>query len=91
MGDGDHSGCPVELLACPEHPDEQIEQVGVSDRRDLRPSVEAEGLFRDRNATPIVGFCLWCGNDFYSIEEADAHQAGDGKGCPVFKRLKGKQ
>jgi hypothetical protein len=91
MEEGDHSRCPVELLACPEHLDEQLDQMGISDWRDVRSSVEAEGLFRDRNGTPIVGFCLWCGKDFYSIEVADAHHAGDGKGCAVFNRSKGKQ
>jgi hypothetical protein len=30
MGEGDHSGCPVELLACPEHREAQLREMGLS-------------------------------------------------------------
>jgi hypothetical protein len=88
MEEGDHSRCPVELLACPKHRDEQLQRIAIFDRGDLRLTVEAESLFRDRNGTPIVGFCIWCDKNFYSIEEAETHHAGDGRTCPAFQRMK---
>jgi hypothetical protein len=33
MEDGDHSECSVELLACPQHQDEQLQEMGI-----FRPS-----------------------------------------------------
>jgi len=89
MERGDHSGCPVELLACPEHREEQLQQIGTFDPKDLRPSVGSErGMLHDRDGRPIVGFCLWCGKDFYSIEEAEAHHANNSKRCVAFQRFK---
>ena len=35
MEDGDHSGCPVELLACSEHCDEQLREMGTFGMNDL--------------------------------------------------------
>ena len=35
LADGDHSECPVELLACPEHYDEQLRDMGTVDMSDL--------------------------------------------------------
>ena len=32
---------------------------------------------------PIVGFCLWCDKDFYSMEEVEAHNADNMKACPT--------
>jgi hypothetical protein len=36
MEEGDHSECLVELLACPQRQDEQLQEIGIS-----RPSAEA--------------------------------------------------
>jgi hypothetical protein len=90
LADGDHNECPIELLACPEHRDEQLRDMGELDSSDLPESqVDAEStMFRDNDGNPIVGFCLWCNKDFYSMEEAEAHNADDGKACPVFQELK---
>lgn len=89
MKEGDHSRCPVELLACPEHREKQLQQMGISDLSNLHASARARsGMFCDQNGRPIVGFCLWCDKSFYSFDEADAHNAGDGKGCTVLQRVK---
>jgi hypothetical protein len=32
MEEGDHGGCPVELLACPQHQDEQLQEMANSVR-----------------------------------------------------------
>jgi hypothetical protein len=90
MEDGDHSACPVELLACPEHREEQFQKMGVFAGNDLpsseRPAERA--MLSDRDGKPIVGFCLWCDMDFYTIDEAFAHNAQDSKACQVFQQWK---
>jgi hypothetical protein len=35
LADGDHNECPIELLACPEHRDEQLRDIGKFDMTDL--------------------------------------------------------
>ena len=37
-----------------------------------------------------VGFCLWCGKDFCSTEEVEAHNADDMAACPAVQKYKGK-
>ncbi len=88
--DGDHRSCPVELLACPAHRDEQLRDMDILDTSDLPGSqVDAEGtMFKDNNGNPIVGFCLGCNKDFYSKEEAKAHNADGSRACPVFQQFK---
>jgi hypothetical protein len=36
--DGDHGDCPIELLACPEHRDEQLRDFGTFDMINLPES-----------------------------------------------------
>jgi hypothetical protein len=44
---GDHRECPVELLACPEHCDEQLRDMDTFDMRDLSEnSVDVLGVNR---------------------------------------------
>lgn len=45
-------------------------------------------MFRDQDGNPIIGFCLWCNRNYYSMEEVEAHNADDMKLCPVFQSLK---
>ena len=45
-------------------------------------------MFRDEGGNPTVGFCLWCGCDFYTFEEHEAHTADDMASCPVFQKFK---
>jgi len=92
LTDGDHRDCPVELLACPERLDEELRDMGTFDTNDLTGSrVSAEStMFKGSDVNPIVGFCLWCNKDFYSMGEAEAHNAKDSKACPVFQELKAK-
>ena len=90
MEEGDHSKCSVELLACPQHQDEQLQETGEFRPSDPLPNgVDAECcMFNDLRGMPIVGFCLWCGIDFHSVEEMGGHNANDSAACPVFQRLK---
>jgi hypothetical protein len=44
--------------------------------------------FKDKDGARIVGFCLCCNKDFYSMEEMEAHNADDSKECPVFQKWK---
>jgi hypothetical protein len=41
--------------------------------------------FKDRHGNPTVGFCLWCGENFYSSEEVEMHNTA-GMGFQKFKR-----
>ena len=90
MEDGDHSTCSVELLACPEHREEQIRQMSKSSRSDLPHSEDGteSSMFIARDGNPIVGFCVWCNKDFYSMSEVDAHNADEMKACPVYQQWK---
>ena len=94
MEDGDHSRCTIELLACPEHRDAQLRQMGYEPGTHNMPHCEAAAeasTSRDKDGRPRVGFCLWCNQDFYSMEEVKAHNADDMKACPAFQELKGEQ
>ncbi len=79
---GDHTGCPIELLACPLH--QPAFEVGVTEE-DVRSRVPANFFLEPGlPSRKAVGFCLWCGCDFQSVEEMLQHHAGDLKGCPAF-------
>ena len=94
MDDGDHGRCMIELLACPEHRDAQLRQMGYEPGTDNMPHCDAAAeasTFRDKEGRPTVGFCLWCNKTFYSMEELKAHNADDMKACPAFQELKGEQ
>jgi hypothetical protein len=45
-------------------------------------------MFIDNDGNPIIGFCLWCNKDFYSLEDAEAHNADRSKACPAFQDLR---
>jgi hypothetical protein len=92
MEDGDHGECPIELLACPEHRDEQLREMRAIATSDPRATkVDGGGnRSKDSDSHPVVGFCLWCNLDFYSMEEAEAHHAHDGKACAAFREWKDK-
>jgi len=94
MEDGrDHSECSIELLACPEHRDQQLLAMGYEPGQvpALPPADDEEksSMFRDAEGKPTVGFCLWCNRDFYSMEEVEAHNADGMANCPVSQDLKG--
>ena len=90
MEDGDHSMCSIELLACPEHREEQLREMDIFCSKDLPHGEEALEctMFIDRDCKPIVGFCLWCDKDFYSMSEVEEHNADNSKACPVFQHFK---
>jgi hypothetical protein len=91
MEEGDHSNCMVELRACPEHMDEQLRRMGYEPGTGNMPrrseGAAGENFFKDNDGNRTVGFCLWCNMDFYSHEEAKAHNANDSAACPVFQEL----
>jgi hypothetical protein len=80
---GDHSHDYVELLACPEH--RKVDEA-ITSPHQAEPGAE-RGVFRDKDGKQIVGFCLWCDKDFYSMEEVEAHNADNMKACPVHEEL----
>jgi hypothetical protein len=94
MEEGDHSRCAIELLACPEHREAQLREMGLTPgavSMAERQNGTETATFKDRDGKPIVGFCLWCNQNFYSMDEVKAHNADDMKACPVFQELKGEQ
>ena len=90
MDNGDHSECSIELLACPEHREEQLAEMRIFGASYLpQGEVDAESMmFKDTDGKPIVGFCLLCDKDFYSMEDVEAHNANDLAACAVFQGLK---
>ena len=93
MEDGrDHSLCSIELLACPEHRDQQLPAMGYEPGQEppQRSAAESEesSLFKDAEGNDIVGFCLWCNCNFYFMDEVEAHNADEMANCPVFQELK---
>jgi hypothetical protein len=36
-------------------------------RQTMRPNQKAT-MFKDPDGNPIIGFCLWCGCDFYTMD-----------------------
>lgn len=88
----DHSGCPVELRACPEHAAEQQRSIAEAmasepdpalvQRWQNRPHCEcgcAEAEFSN-----VVGWCLHCDHVYvnYSPEIENRHFASDCPGAP---------
>jgi|SRR5664279_6462211 len=59
MEEGDHTSCPIELLACPEHRDEQQRKMkdAVSKCGDGEMDAAPED-WTDKDSGPIFGFCL---------------------------------
>lgn len=91
MEDGDHSQCSIELIACPEHREEQLRAMGYETGQAIEPPTagpEESSMFRDEDGNPTVGFCLWCNRDFYTMDEVEAHNADDMANCPAFQELK---
>jgi hypothetical protein len=80
---GDHSHDFAELLACPEH--RKAEKASTALGR-AEPGAE-RGVLRDKDGNRIVGFCLWCDKDFYSMKEVEAHNADNMKACHVHEEL----
>jgi hypothetical protein len=92
MEEGGHSSCPVELLACPEHRDEQklrMEEAAGTLGPDGADSSPEPWTDKDGNA--IVGFCLWCNCDFYAMDEMWAHNANSSAACKPFQQFKATQ
>jgi hypothetical protein len=92
MEEGDHSPCPVELLACPEHRDEQQRKInevaGTLDDSDTDADPEA---WTDKSGNGIVGFCLWCNREFYTIDEVWEHSDDDSAAREPFQQFKAAQ
>jgi hypothetical protein len=94
MEDGDHSQCSVELLACPEHRDDQLRAMDYEPGTSNMPHTSCEEVgpqWHDKDGKPIIGFCLWCPRDFYTYEEVQAHNANDMADCIGFQQYKARK
>jgi hypothetical protein len=88
MDEGDHSKCPIELLVCPEHREEQVRKMtefGACDSISSEVDAERIGL-KDKNGNAIVGFCLLCDKDFYSMDEVWEHNGSGVNACREFQK-----
>jgi len=91
MEEGDHSECSVELLSCPEHRADQMRAMGHEPGYTIeRPPEDAEGssMFKDAEGNPTIGFCIWCGKDYYTMDDVGVHNADEMANCPMFQELK---
>jgi hypothetical protein len=91
MEEGDHSGCMIELLACPEHMDEQLRAMQenrdysaeVTELQDepLLPAPHCECGCADADPENVSGWCMWCDHVYvdYSGATEDQHFA---RYCP---------
>lgn len=71
---GDHDACSVELLSCPEHRADQMRAMGYEpDYTYQRQPDQESSMFMDEQGNKTVGFCVWCGLHFYTLEEHYAH------------------
>jgi hypothetical protein len=89
LADGDHTTCPVELLACPEHRKEQLRKMNALRTSTVHETqVQAENTtFEDAEGNPIAGFCLWCNRDFHSMKEVKDHNADQSNGCIAYQKF----
>jgi hypothetical protein len=87
MDDGDHSECPVELLVCPQHRHEQLEQIGEFTTSDLlqNEGCSESSMLTEKGGEAAVGFCLWCNRDFYTADEFWEHNGNGVNACPEFR------
>jgi hypothetical protein len=90
MEEGDHSECRVELLSCPEHRADQMRAMGYEPDYVLaqEPEDDEHSMFRDASGNHTIGFCLWCGCDFYTMADHETHVSNEMAACPVFQKLK---
>jgi hypothetical protein len=45
-------------------------------------------MFTDSEGKYTVGFCMWCGKDFYTIDEVHQHNDNELAECAEFQRGK---
>ena len=92
MEGNDHSDCPVELRACPEHADEQ--QRSIEEAMSSEPDPALVQKWRERpscecgcvetESSEVVGWCLHCDHVYvnYSSKIEAQHFADDCPGAP---------
>jgi len=96
----DHSDCPVELRACPEHKDEtgqqmtaiestavEIDFTSLCQKRE-QPRLHCQCGCADADPGTVVGWCLWCNHGYveYNPKIENRHFAFHCPGAP--KKLK---
>ena len=73
MEQGDHSECPVELRACPEHPRQLPESSDDESFSDFLENLQSDAEnphcecgCADAHREEVVGFCVWCSHVYVS-------------------------
>jgi hypothetical protein len=67
-----------------------MKAMGYDPSYTIDPPTESErsSMFSDAEGNHTVGFCLWCGKDFYSRDEVEQHNDNDMAACAEFQRCK---
>jgi hypothetical protein len=75
MEDGDHSECPVELRACPEHQrqlpvlsDDEFFSDFLGDLRRNTEKTPCECGCANAHPEDVVGFCVWCSHVYVTFD-----------------------
>jgi hypothetical protein len=95
MEGNEHSDCPVELRACPEHAAEQAR--GIAEAKSSEPDValiqkqerpHCECGCAEAESSGVVGWCLHCDHVYvnYSPETEDRHFVNDWPGAQRLLR-----
>lgn len=99
MEEGDHSDCPVELRACPEHPEGSEDmtaepasdavEIDFSNSPQQQSQVQCNCGCAEIDAAEIVGWCLWCSHVYSDWAPAleDEHFAHHCPGVPEKAKL----
>jgi hypothetical protein len=98
MEDGDHSECPIELRACPEHQGQLLElsddelSAFVGDLTSNAEKPRCECGCADANPEDVVGYCVWCSHVYvsYSPKTEAQHFANFCPGAPAELRVAAK-
>jgi hypothetical protein len=91
MEDGDHSECPVELRACPEH-HRQLAVLSADELSDFfwhlssdaeKPRCECGCA--DAHHEEVVGYCVWCNHVYvrYDAKTEAQHFLNSCSGAPA--------
>ena len=93
MEGNDHSECPVELRACPEHSAAQqlshaeaTSSEPMKGRIKIPPRRKLVRALRRASRAGFVGACVWCGHGYkrFSLKIQEAHL----KECAEYQRAK---
>ncbi len=91
---GNHARCQIEFLDCPEHLHEWLRAFGHEPDNSPMPQpmeYAQSNVFTNGEGNFVIGFCLWCHQDFHSFKEAEEHNFDGSRECPLFPEVSREQ